>query len=175
MAENKIFSLVYTFLKAKDKTCAEIFKRSFESEISDTIDLPPLEEIISFYINKNKRKENEKVDCMPMAEQDLDSLLRIAKSKSNDLLTRIVNKDRHDEDDTDSSENSSPLACSSSSESEPVVSAPKRRRVSKGAQKVFPNEKNKMDDDTESKKSKTTNKEKKSTGKKSESKKKSKK
>lgn len=135
---DKVFTLVHSFLERKDKTCAEIFKRSFEEKIGAS-DLPPLEDIVDLFL-KSQRKA-EKTVLEPIKDVDIKSLIQNYQAKSSDLLTRIVRKDKNENDSHDGSDSSSSddILTDSSSDSDDIVqkSAPKRRKIAAGIQKVY--------------------------------------
>lgn len=145
----EVLALVYEFLKKKDQTCAEIFKRGSNLNVICAKDLPCLEEIVDFYI-KSKKKEASKssdVKISNMNATKLESMMQMGKTKSCDLLTQIVHKRNSDsiiiDTDTDSNTETDGEITQNSSDSEQEVmkKETKRRRVSDGVQKVWPAEK----------------------------------
>lgn len=132
---DKVFTLVYSFLERKDKTCAEIFKRSFEEKIGAS-DLPPLEDIVELFLKSQKKAEKTVVE--PINEVDIQSLVQNYQAKSGDLLTRIVRKNKNENDSFDESDSSSSdFSTDSSSDDIVQKSAPKRRKIAVGIQKVY--------------------------------------
>lgn len=146
----EVLALVYEFLKEKDQTCAEIFKRGLNLNLTCAKDLPCLEEIVDFYI-KSKKKEASKSSDVKISNintKKLESMKQMGKTKSCDLLTQIVHKRNNDSiiigTDTDSNTETEEENTQNSSDSdqEVVKKETKRRRVSDGVQKVWPTDRN---------------------------------
>lgn len=86
---DEVIALIYNFLSDKDQTCAEIFKRGFELNLACVEDLPPLEEIVKFFI-KSKKKKSEP-STLPNNDE-VENIVAMAKSNPSDFLERIVKK-----------------------------------------------------------------------------------
>lgn len=141
MSEQEVIALVFDFLKKKDQTCAEIYKRAFDPDQTIVENLPPLEEIVEFYLKSKKKVESKKSGKANIVDpKELENMMQIAKTKSSDLLTLIVNKRNQGDvwdSDTQSEEEDEDKVISSDSDEEKVQKEQKRRRTSNGMQKVW--------------------------------------
>lgn len=133
-------ALIYKFLTENDGTCAEIFKRGFNPDVSCVENLPSLDEIVQNHI-KSKNKEQQPPLQNPLDESLKSSkIMAIAQKNPSEFLERIVKKRVDDVESDTSSETDTTKTSSSDSEVE-IVSAKKRRRLGTNSKKnIWPSE-----------------------------------
>lgn len=149
----ELIALVYNFLVEKDATCAEIFKRGFEPDITCAQNLPPLEEIGNHFINSKKNNIKKKPlpeDDAVVAASDARKIMEIAQKNPSNFLEHIIkkrdgkNEERWSSSDSDTDDLPEERHSSTSSSEDIVVSAKKRRKLNSGAnRKVWTNKKEK--------------------------------
>lgn len=148
---SEVVALIYGFLSEKDHTCAEIFKRSFNPDLNCSKDLPPLEDIVEFYMKSRKKKaETKEIE----RHNEYKSSYEIGTP--SDFLTKIVKKRNEEiisDSESDGTTKESPI--SSSDSDIPFVSAPKRKKTASGTQKIWQKKENSEEEEKSSKTNKS--------------------
>lgn len=140
MSEETV-ALIYKFLSDNDQTFAEMFKRQFNPNLDSIKDLPALEEIVQNHIQAKKAKITKQISTEIPCRSKIESMINAVKSDPCSFLKKIVNKRINNENcsetDSDIDDEVTPLKESSSSDEKQCVSAPKRKRLSSGSQKIW--------------------------------------
>lgn len=139
----ELVALIYKFLADNDGTCAEIFKRGFNPDVSCVEGLPSLDEIVQKSIKSKQKGQQPALDNQLNESPKSLEIMAIAQKNPSEFLERIVKKRVGAEDSDTDSQTDSPKSKTTSSDSDvDIVSAKKRRRLGLDSKKnIWPTRK----------------------------------